>query len=134
RPERERRLYPRGHPVQRGGPAGGEHDLGLAHQLVHGARHLPARFQHVHHAARDDHHHHHPAAAHLHHAAFDDDHHRHDQHDHADVATADDDHADAAADHVADVAADHVAPAALTTVRVELPLREPSVKEWATAG
>src|SRR5438094_2027 len=42
RPERQRLLRPGRHPVQRRRPAGGEPDLGLGHQLVHGACHLPS--------------------------------------------------------------------------------------------
>src|SRR5207249_212484 len=98
RAKRERRLRPRGHPVQRRRPAGGEPDPRHGHQLEHGARHLPSRFHfdHDQHAARDDHHDYHPAAAHLHHhlhhhhaaphphhAASDDaHHHHHPAHDH----------------------------------------------------
>src|SRR5438552_3051453 len=107
RAERELGLRPRGHPVQRRRPAGGEPDPRHGHQLEHGARHLPSRFHHHHdhHAARDDHHDYHPAAvhlqhhvhqhhaaAHLHHAASDDDPHRHPAAPDPHHAASDDDH------------------------------------------
>src|SRR5439155_10415750 len=106
RAQRERLLAPRGHPLQRRRPAGGEPDPRLSHQLVHGARHLPSPFDHDHHAARDDHHHSADDVHHLH-EQYDDDpapHHDHDVYDlHDDRAPGDNLHDDAAPDHDHDV-------------------------------
>src|SRR5207253_938100 len=114
RAQRERLLAPRGRFVQRRRAAGGEPDPRRGHQLVHGARHLPSRFDpdhHDHHAARDDHHH----------SADDDVHHLHEQHDddpapdhdhdvydlHVERAPGDNLHHDVRVDHHDDPAPDH---------------------------
>ncbi len=129
RAERQRLLRPRGHPVQRRRPAGGEPDLGLGLQLGHGAGYLPVhRRVHdddEHHDAADHHidvhHHDHDPLdddEHRDHAAADDHDHDHDPHDddehrttHHDHRTADDDdanHDDAAGDqHHVEVHDDH---------------------------
>src|SRR5207245_8578421 len=82
RPERQRLLRPRGHPVQRRRPAAGEPELGLGQQLEHGAGHLLASDDPDHH----HHHHHHDDSG------ADDHHHDHDAADHDDIDSHDDDH------------------------------------------
>src|SRR2546422_3384622 len=133
RAERQRLLRPRGHPVQRRRPAGGEPDLGLGLQLGHGAGYVPVHSRvdddehhdaadhhidvhHHDHDPRDDDEHHDDAAADDHHP--DVHHHDHDPHDddghsttHHDHRTADNDdanHDDAAGDqHHLEVHDDH---------------------------
>src|SRR5207245_3810359 len=107
RAERQRLLRPRGHPVQRRRPAGGEPDLGLGLQLGHGAGYIPVHYRvddDEHHDAADHHvdvHHHdhdprdddeHHDAADHHHHVHDHDHHPRDADDHHDHHPADRDH------------------------------------------
>src|SRR5439155_1436237 len=92
RAQRERLLAPRGRFVQRRRAAGGQPEPPRGHQLVHGHRHLPSRFDpdhHDHHAAHDDHHH----------SADDDVHHLHEQHDDDSGTDTDHDHHAARDDH-----------------------------------
>src|SRR5205823_13906096 len=105
RAERQRLHRPRGHPLQRRRPAGGEPDPGHGHQLVHGTCHLlptDDRQPDDHHdVGYDFHYDDHEAADHhdADHDHHDDDHEAADHHD-AGHDHHDDDHA--RADHLHD--------------------------------